>query len=112
MKRYGSVIGVKEEKLDEYKKLHAAVWPEILSMIKQCNIENYSIYLRKLPNGKYYLFSYFEYVGEDFEGDMAKMAADEMTQKWWSVCEPCQQPLADRAEGQWWADMEEAFHLD
>ena len=112
MKRYGSVIGVKEEKLDEYKKLHAAVWPEILSMIKQCNIENYSIYLRKLPDGNHYLFSYFEYVGEDFEVDMAKMAADEMTQKWWSVCEPCQQPLADRAEGQWWADMEEAFHLD
>ena len=33
MKRYGSVVGVKEEKIDEYKKLHAAVWPEILKMI-------------------------------------------------------------------------------
>jgi len=112
MKRYGSVIGVKEEKLDEYKKLHTAVWPEILSMIKECNIQNYSIYLRKLPDGNHYLFSYFEYTGEDFEADMAKMEADPMTQKWWTVCEPCQQPLADRADGQWWADMEEAFHLD
>ena len=112
MKRYGSVIGLKEEKLGEYKKLHAAVWPEILSMIKQCNIENYSIYLRKLPDGKHYLFSYFEYVGEDFECDMAKMAADETTRKWWDVCEPCQEPLADRADGQWWADMKEVFHCD
>ena len=112
MKRYGSVIGVKEEKLDEYKKLHAAVWPEVLSMIKQCNIENYSIYLRKFPDGNHYLFSYFEYTGDDLDADMAKMAADETTQKWWDVCNPCQQPLADRPEGKWWADMEEVFHCD
>lgn len=112
MKRYGSVIGVKAEKLGEYKKLHTAVWPEVLSMIEQCNIENYSIYLRKLPDGNHYLFSYFEYTGEDLDADMAKMAADETTQKWWSLCEPCQQPLANRADGKWWADMEEVFHCD
>ena len=112
MKRYGSVIGIKEEKIDEYKKLHAAVWPEVLAMINDSNIENYSIYLRKLPDGKYYLFSYFEYTGDDFAGDCAKMAADETTQKWWDVCMPCQQPLKDRAESEWWADMEEVFHCD
>ena len=112
MKRYGSVIGVKEEKLDEYKKLHAAVWPDVLKMITECNITNYSIYLRKMPDGKYYLFSYFEYMGDDFAADCAKMAADETTQKWWDVCIPCQQPLEDRAEGEWWADMEEVFHCD
>ena len=75
-------------------------------------MQNYSIYLRKLPDGNHYLFSYFEYVGDDFDGDMAKMADDPMTQKWWAVCEPCQEPLADRVEGEWWADMEEVFHLD
>ena len=112
MKRYGWVIGLREEKIDEYKKLHAAVWPEVLGMIKQCNINNYSIYLRKLPDGKSYLFSYLEYTGSDFAADMAKMAADPMTQKWWEVCEPCQEPLSDKAEGEWWADMEEVFHYD
>jgi L-rhamnose mutarotase len=112
MKRYGSVIGVKEEKLDEYKKLHAAVWPDVLKRITECNITNYSIYLRKMPDGKYYLFSYFEYTGDDFEADCTKMAADETTQKWWDVCIPCQEPLEDRAEGEWWADMEEVFHCD
>ena len=112
MKRFGWVMGIKEGKLVEYKKLHASVWPEVLSMIKQCNIENYSIYLRKLPDGKHYLFSYFEYTGEDFEADSARMAADETTQKWWDVCELCQEPLADRDDGQWWADMEEVFHCD
>ena len=107
MQRCGSVIGVKEEKIDEYVKLHAAVWPEVLDMIKKCNIRNYSIYYKDNL-----LFSYFEYVGDDFEADMAKMAADVTTQKWWDVCKPCQKPLATRAEGEWWADMEEVFHCD
>jgi len=112
MKRYGSIIGVRDEKLAEYKKLHAAVWPDVLKMIKACNIRNYSIYLRKLPDGRHYLFSYFEYTGSDFVADMAKMAADPTTQKWWEVCIPCQQPLDDRAPGEWWAGMEEVFHQD
>jgi L-rhamnose mutarotase len=101
------VLKVRPEKLDEYKRLHADVWPDVLDMIKQCNIRNYSIYHK---DG--YLFGYFEYTGSDFEADMAKMAADPMTQKWWSVCEPCQEPLLTRAEGEWWANMEEVFHCD
>jgi len=112
MKRYGMLIGVREEKLEEYKALHAAIWPDVLSKIRQCGIRNYSIYLRKLPDGKHYLFSYFEYVGDNFDADMAKMADDETTQKWWDLCIPCQRPLDDRAEGQWWATMEEVFHCD
>ena len=110
--RYGTVIGVKEEKLEEYKRLHAAVWPEILAMIRECNIRNYSIYLRRLPDGNHYLFSYFEYVGQDFEADMARMAADPRTQAWWECCKPCQVPLPDRPEGEWWAGMDEVFHYD
>ena len=107
MQRYGMVLKVRPEKLDEYKALHAAVWPDVLKMIAECNIRNYSIYHR---DG--YLFSYFEYHGEDFAADMAKMADDETTQKWWAVCKPCQEPLATCAAGEWWADMEEVFHCD
>ena len=105
MQRYGMVIKVKPDKFQEYKQLHAQVWPDVLKMIKECNIRNYSIYHK---DG--YLFSYFEYVGDDFESDMSKMAADTTTQKWWDVCKPCQEPLETRAEGQWWASMEEVFH--
>lgn len=112
MKRYGWVIGLKEEKIEEYKRLHADVWPGVLDMIKQCNIRNYSIYMRTLEDGRTYLFSYLEYTGDDWAADGAKMAADPTTQKWWDVCKPCQEPLRDRAEGEWWADMEEVFHLD
>jgi L-rhamnose mutarotase len=57
-----------------------------------------------------YLFSYFEYDGNSYEADMARMAADPETQRWWDVCKPCQQPLETRAPGEWWANMEEVFH--
>lgn len=107
MKRYGQVIRVRPEKLEEYKELHAAAWPDVLKMIGECNIRNYSIYHK---DG--FLFAYFEYVGEDFDADMAKMAADPVTQKWWDVCKPCHIPLDTRAEGEWWATMEEVFHTD
>ena len=77
MKRYGMVIGLKPEGEKEYRDYHAAVWPEVLDMIRQCNIRNYSIYLKD-----HMLYSYFEYVGTDFEADMPKMAADPNTQRW------------------------------
>lgn len=112
MKRYGMVIGLEAEKLDEYKQLHAAVWPDVLKMIRQCRIRNYSIFLRQLPDGQHYLFSYFEYTGTNFSADMAMMAADPVTRRWWSVCGPCQRPLADRQPDEWWAAMEEVFHCD
>ena len=110
MKRYGMVIRLREGKVEEYRKLHAAVWPGVLSMIAECNISNYSIYLRRMDDGQHALFSYFEYVGDDYAADMAKMAADQTTQEWWALCGPCQEPLATREEGQWWAEMEEVFH--
>ena len=112
MKRYGMVIKLNEDKIQEYKTLHEAVWPDVLKVIEKCNIRNYSIYLHKLDGAGYHLFSYFEYVGHDFDADMAMMAADPTTRKWWDACKPCQKPLDNRAEGQWWANMTEVFHND
>ena len=60
VQRYGSVIGIKPENIAEYKKLHAAVWPEVLSKLEAVNIRNYSIYLAELKKGEWYLFSYFD----------------------------------------------------
>ena len=112
MQRFGSVIGLNPEKLEEYVCLHAAVWPEVQARIAACHIRNYSIYLRHLPDGNPYLFSYYEYVGADYAADMAAMAADPKTREWWTFCEPCQRPLPDRAAGEWWAAMEEVFHQE
>lgn len=112
MKRYGSVIILRPEKLVEYQRLHAAVWPDVLKMIQACHLQNYSIYLRRLEDGRHYLFSYFEYTGGDFAADMARMAADPATQRWWAVCKPCHQQLTDHAPDEWWSAMEEVFHQD
>jgi L-rhamnose mutarotase len=106
------VLGLKADKIAEYKRLHTAVWPEVLRQIAACNLRNYTLYLRRLPDGKYYLFSTFEYVGVDLAADLAAMAADPATQRWWALCMPFQEPLPDRAEGEWWASMEEVFHCD
>jgi len=112
MKRYGTVVGIKQSEVAKYKELHAAVWPGVLKMISECHIRNYSIYLRRLAEGNYYLFSYFEYHGEDFAADSAKMAADPVTRDWWDVCIPLLEPLPDRQEGECWSGMEEVFHYD
>jgi L-rhamnose mutarotase len=107
MKRYGQVIKLRPEKYDEYVKLHANTWPGVLKMIHQANIRNYTIF-----HHDGFLFAYFEYIGTDFDADMAKIAADKTTQEWWSHCEPCQQPLETRQPGEWWASMKEVFHTD
>ena len=107
MKRYGQLLGLKPEHYEMYKDYHTRVWPEVLATVRACNIRNYSIYhLCGL------LFAYFEYHGTDFAADMAKMAANPATQRWWAICKPCQAPLETCAQGEWWADMEEVFHCD
>jgi L-rhamnose mutarotase len=111
VQRYGFVIGLKPEKKDEYVKLHAETWPEVLDMISKCNIRNYSIYMTELE-GKLYLFAYFEYTGEDFEADMEKMKADPKTNEWWEVTDPCQIRLPDTPDGEQWLQIEEVFHTD
>lgn len=105
--RYGMVLRVRPEYFEEYKRQHAAVWPEVLATIARCQIRNYSI-LHK----DFVLYSYFEYWGDDFAADMVKMAADPATQRWWALMEPMQDPLPTRAPGEWWARMEEVFHVD
>lgn len=105
MRRIGQVIRLKPEMEQKYRELHANAWPEVLKKIEDCNIRNYSIFLR---DG--YLFAYMEYFGEDFASDMKKMAADPITQLWWKETDPCQMPLDSAGEGEWWAEMEEVFH--
>ena len=109
MQRMGLVIGLRPEAIPEYKRIHAEVWSEILALISRCNIHNYTIFLREPEN---VMFAYYEYHGSDHDADMAAMAADPRTQEWWAVCSPLQKPLDTRAEGEWWAGMEEVFHTD
>ena len=109
MQRMGWIIRVRPEKIAQYKALHAAVLPGVLATIAACGIRNYTIYLREPEN---LLFGHFEYHGTDFAADMARMAADEATRRWWALTDPCQEGLESRQQNEWWAPMTEVFHND
>jgi L-rhamnose mutarotase len=107
MKRLGMTLRLKPGAAESYRKYHESVWPEVLAMLRQCNIRNYSIYLKDDV-----LFAYLEYHGSDIKKDWATMAAHKKTQEWWAIMQPLQDPLPTRKDGEWWAEMDEVFHTD
>jgi L-rhamnose mutarotase len=110
-KRIAWVTGLKPEKAAYYRELHAHPWPAVNRKLEECRIGNFSIHLKEIE-GKQYLFAYLEYRGDDFDADMAKLAADPETRRWWKETDPCQSPLPDAAaKGKIWSDMEEVYFL-
>ena len=109
--RYAWVTGLKPEKADYYRQLHAHPWPSVMQQLKNVHVQNYSIHECEI-GGKTYLFSYLEYTGKDFAADMKRMAADPETVRWWKETDPCQSPLPDAAaKGKIWSDTKEVFFL-
>ncbi|MDR3473981.1 MAG: L-rhamnose mutarotase [Devosia sp.] len=105
----GMVIRVKAERLADYTRLHAESWPEMNAALSAANLRNYSIYLREPEN---LLFGYWEYAGDDYDGDMRRLGEQDVTRRWLALTDPCQEPLASAAPGEWWSFMSEIFHLD
>ena len=108
IQRFASVIGLKPEMEQRYRELHADAWESVQQCLVAANVHNYSIYITELE-GKKFLFSYFEYTGINFEADMALIAADVETQRWWKETDPCQIRLPNRREGENWSSMERVF---
>lgn len=106
IKRVGMVVGIDPERIDEYKRLHADDNPGVRDLLNKYHMHNFSIFLQKMPDGKWYEFGYYEYTGNDFEGDMAKMGAEPRTIEWLKQCDPMQIPLPG-SEG--WTDMERVY---
>ena len=107
IKVVGMVIGLKEDKIEEYKKLHADNNAGVRDLLNKYNMHNFSIFLQKMPDGKYYEFGYYEYTGDDFEGDMSKLSAEKRNIEWLKVCDPMQTPLPG-ADG--WTEMEQVYY--
>jgi L-rhamnose mutarotase len=107
MQRVAQVIRVRRDRLEEYKALHAAVWPEVLDRIRKSNIRNYSIHLHDDL-----LFSYFEYHGDDLAADLDAMKDDEATRKWWKLTDPCQERLPTAETGEWWGSTQQVFLME
>lgn len=107
MTRIGQVIRIRPERIVEYERLHAEPWPGVLDTLRAANVRNYSIF-------RYdeLLFAYFEYVGDDYAVDMARIAADPATLEWWKLTDPMQEPLPGRGPAEWWLSIPEVFHAD
>ena len=107
LRRIAALIGLVEEHADAYLSHHGDVWPEVLDALRRANVTNSSIY----RHGDL-LVSYLEYRGTDYEADMACLAEDPATQRWWEIMMPMQRTLRTTPEDPWWTELEEVFHLE
>lgn len=106
MKRVGMVIGIRPEKIEEYKALHADDSPGVRDLLTKYHLRNFSIFLHEI-DGKWYEFGYYEYTGDDFAGDMAQLAEEPRNIEWLKVCDPMQLPLPGETS---WAEMERVYY--
>jgi L-rhamnose mutarotase len=106
VKRIARVIRLAPGAEEEYRRLHDAVWPGVLARIADSEITNFTIFL----HGDL-LFSYLEYVGDDFERAQGLISADPESQLWSDITSPLQRPIETAGDGEWWASMEEIFHF-
>jgi L-rhamnose mutarotase len=106
-KRVGRVIKLRSEKAEEYRKLHADDNPGVRDLLKKYNIQDFSIFTRKLDDGHEYLFAYFKYTGEDFDRDFEGLKSEPRNQEWKALCDPCQEPLEGEEA---WSLMEEIYY--
>ena len=105
IQRFGMAARLVPEKREEYLELHRNVWPGVEAMIAECGIRNFTIFVRGDV-----IFGYYEYVGDDYEADQARMAQDATTQEWWARTAPCQLPFDDLSSEPNWQPLDEAWH--
>ncbi len=108
MKRIGMVAKIKKEKVEEYKSLHADDNSGVRHLLSKYNMRNFSIYMIQLADGEWYEFGYYEYWGNDLEGDMAKLDAEPENAKWLEMCDPMQEGILPGQKG--WKMMDRVYY--
>jgi L-rhamnose mutarotase len=104
-KRIAFILRVKPDKMDEYKRRHAAVWPEMLQALRETGWHNYSLFLR--PDGL--LVGYLE--TPDFDRARQEMARRDVNTRWQQEMAPYFESLGGNPD-EAMAPLEEVFHLD
>ena len=105
MKRFAFKMYLKPGCEEEYAKRHAAIWPELVKMIKDSGVSNYSIYWDKDTN---ILFGYQEWSGGVSSQDTDHV--DPITQKWWEMMADIMEVNPDNSPVT--VPIQEVFHLD
>jgi L-rhamnose mutarotase len=103
------VIRLKPDRVAQYRRLHADVWSGVLDAMRRNGWRNFDIFLKEPEN---LLFGTFEYHGNDFAAAAQAIGTDPETQRWLRETDPCQEPFATRRPGEWWAYMDNIFHMD
>ncbi|MBI1281568.1 MAG: L-rhamnose mutarotase [Anaerolineaceae bacterium] len=106
MQRVGFIFKIKQDRIEEYKKHHAAVWPDMLDALRRHGWHNYSIFLR--PDGL--LFGYYE-AAESPQASEAGMAKEAINLKWQEFMGPFFESITGRPDENM-QKLEEVFHLD
>ena len=106
-KRIGMVIGLKTDKIEEYKKLHADSNSGVRDLLSKYNMHNFSIFLKQLDDGKWYLFGYYEYTGDNYESDMAALDKEKRNIEWLEMTDPMQNPLNGERS---WSKMDQVYY--
>lgn len=107
MTRVGFLLKVKEERIEEYKKHHEAVWPEMLAALRQTGWHNYSLFMKE--DGT--LFGYFE-TPDSFQSALDGMSKEEINTKWQDFMAPYFESLEGAHADEVMVELEEVFHLD
>ena len=105
MQRIGFILKVRAERLEEYKRRHQEVWPEMLQALRETGWHNYSLFMR--PDGL--LFGYLE--TPDFERAKAEMAKRDVNSRWQAEMAPFFESITGRPD-EAMQPLEEVFHLD
>jgi len=104
--RIGMVIGMRPDRISAYEALHAASHAGVRDLLTRYHMHNFSIYLKELEDGRFYLFGYYEYTGTNYAADMARLAAEPRNQEWLSSTDPMQIPLPGETS---WSVMREVY---
>ncbi len=103
MKRAGYIARVKTEGIEEYKKYHADVWPDMREALKRAGFRQFTIFMR--PNGV--TFAYCE-VEESLSKAFENVEKEEVAGRWGEVMAP----LLGDIEGEGLIELEEVFNLE
>jgi L-rhamnose mutarotase len=106
MRRVCFQLQVKPDRLAEYKKRHAAVWPDMLQALADNGWHNYSLFLR--ADGL--LIGYLE--TESLADAQAGMARTEVNGRWQAEMAEFFVDLGDAAPDTGFVELEEVFHLE
>lgn len=107
MKRVGILLKVKPEMIEEYKRRHENVWPEMQEALRRTGWHNYSLFMRE--DGL--LFGYYE-AEESHAASVAGMAKEEVNKRWQDSMARFFENLEGVPADEGMLVLEEVFHLD